>query len=68
MNTVNFNANNAAIFVSKYNKAIKDGKDSFLFREGEYVTRFAYYLIQHLCNEKIISGLFNEAKIFVIIK
>lgn len=31
-----------------HKKAIKDNKDSFIFENNEYVTRFAGYLLEYL--------------------
>lgn len=68
MKTINFDTENAKDFIRTYNKSVKNNKDSFLFQDGEFLTKYAYYLIQHLVNEKIAKGKFNEGKIFMISK
>ena len=33
-----------------YDKAIKDGKEMFVYRGRDYSVRYTYYLLQHLDN------------------
>lgn len=65
MKNISFDRDNGKEFVRLYNKATKTGKESFMFQDGEFLTKYAYYLIQHLVNEKILAGKFNEGKIFM---
>lgn len=65
MKTINFNTENTKEFAQAYNEAVKDGKDSFMFQDGEFLTKYAYYLLQHLFNEKMASGEFNQEKQFL---
>jgi hypothetical protein len=68
MTNINFNRDNVKQFIQLYNRATKDKKDSFMFQDGEFLTKYAYYLIQHLVNEKIAKGKFNEGKVFMSAK
>lgn len=65
MKNISFDRDNVKEFVRLYNKATKNKTDSFMFQDGEFLTKYAYYLIQHLVNEKIVTGKFNEGKIFM---
>lgn len=51
-------------FVSHYNDAVTGGRDSFTFESHEYVTTFAYYLIQYLMMHNVVSGTFDDKGIF----
>lgn len=66
MNTVTFTAKTAKLFVNDYNKAAKNRDYTFVFDGNEYVVNYAYYLIQHLVNEKIINGSFDTDKQFTV--
>lgn len=48
MNTVNFDKQKLAKLKSQYNKAIKDGKESFIFDSNELLVSYAKYLIEYL--------------------
>lgn len=67
MKNINFTTENVKNFTRLYNKANREGKESFKFQDGEFLTKYAYYLIQHLVNEKIIKGKFNDKKHFLIV-
>lgn len=66
MNTVSFNKYNTVDFAKAYNKARSAQEKTFLFEGGEYVIDYAYYLLQHLVNEKLITGTFDDKKIFKV--
>jgi len=66
MKNINFDTNNVKEFTRLYNKANREEKESFIFQDGEFLTKYAYYLIQHLTNEKIVRGKFNNKKHFLI--
>lgn len=66
-NELTFTIDTTKKLVYLYNRAKKAGQSSFVFQGQTLVTDYAYYLIQHLVNnEKIITGKFNEKKIFKI--
>lgn len=65
MAVVEFNSNNVNQFYKAYNKARTGQKEVFTFEGAEYVTNYAYYLLQHLMNEHLISGSFDENKLFI---
>ena len=64
MGQVNFNTENVGGFIAAYNKAVDETAASFNFDGGDYVTKYAYYLIQLLVDKKIVIGIFNDNKKF----
>lgn len=54
MSAVNFNKELFEQFKEKYNEALKEDKKTFVFEGEEYVTTYAYWVIQYL------SGLFES--------
>lgn len=50
MNTINFDVYKLQSLKTQYNKAIKDGKDSFIWNGNELLTSYAKYLIEYLNN------------------
>lgn len=59
---LSFNKHDAKLFVRHYNKAKTDKKESFFFKGDEYVTDFAYYVIQYLEMNQMLSGKFDDNK------
>ncbi len=62
--TIEFTKVSAKLFVKEYNKAQKEKAVSFLFDGGEFITGYAYYMIQYLEMKKIVNGAFDNDKIF----
>ena len=46
--TVSFNEDDLRRFKMAHNKALKDGVTSFFYKDNEYDTGYAKYLIQYL--------------------
>lgn len=66
MKNISFNRESARGFITTYNKAKKDSKESFIYDGNEFVIGYAYYLIQYLVMNHIIEGEFNKDKQFTI--
>lgn len=66
VNMVEFTEVNARSFVAIYNDAITGGRESFTFEGLEYVTAFAYFVIQYLLLHKVVAGTFDDKRIFCI--
>lgn len=64
MNTINFTPEAAKKFADAYNRAVKADAKSFYFDGNEFVRGYAYYVIQYLEMNKIISGKFNQNKTY----
>jgi len=45
---VEFNAENFKAFRKRYNEAIRDSENSFMFEGNEYLTSYAKYVIEYL--------------------
>jgi len=62
---VEFTPKIAKRFADDHNKAVKEGKDSFMFDGNEFVTMYAHYCLEYLAMNKVITGKFNERKLFI---
>ena len=51
MKTISFDQQKLKEFKRLYNKAVKEGKDSFIFIGDEYLTTYAKYVIEYLTNQ-----------------
>jgi len=50
MNTINFDVYKLQSLKTQYNKAIREGKSSFIWDGNELLTSYAKYLIEYLNN------------------
>lgn len=48
MKNITFEKDKFIKLKKRYNKALKDGEESFLFMGDEYLTAYAKYLIEYL--------------------
>lgn len=48
MSHVNFDRVTFDKFKQAYNEAVKEDKKTFFFNNDEYLTKYAYYLIEYL--------------------
>jgi len=62
--TVQFTKQSVKSFIKEYNKARKSSATEFIFEDNEYLTDYAYYLIEYFIIEKSVKGKFNKDKIF----
>lgn len=62
---VEFTPKRAKRFADEHNKAVKAGTESFVFDGNEFVTLYAHYVIEYLAMNQIITGKFNDKKLFV---
>lgn len=51
MNHLQFSADDFAKFIERYNLAVDNNEQSFEFNGYEFVTRYAYYLIQYIIDQ-----------------
>lgn len=63
---VTFTQASAKLFAKAHNKAIKEGLQSFIFNEDEYVTAYAHYVLEYMVMKKVIAGKFDDKKLFII--
>ena len=59
--TISFTEDDLRRLKMAHHKALKDGVTSFLYKENEYDTGYAKYLIQYL--ESRLSGLNHDTSI-----
>jgi hypothetical protein len=64
MKHIQFTQESADRLIKAYNKARKDGLKEFTFDGNEYVTDYAYYMIQYMIMQKAVTGTFDQNKIF----
>lgn len=64
MKHIQFTQESAGRLIKAYNKSRKDGLKDFVFDGNEYVTDYAYYMIQYMVTQKAITGKFDEKKLF----
>jgi hypothetical protein len=63
---ITFTPASAKLFAKIHNKAVREGAQSFIFNEDEYVTAYAHYMLEYMVMNKIIAGKFDDNKVFVI--
>ena len=67
MNQLSFNSESAKKFVAVYNEAVKSKAEIFKYEGHDVVVSYAYYMIQHLCNNYILTGIFREDRTFTFV-
>jgi hypothetical protein len=63
---ITFTPASARLFAKTHNKAVKEGLQSFIFNEDEFVTAYAHYVLEYMVMNKIIAGKFDDKKVFII--
>ena len=63
---VSFSADSAKRFTASYNRAKNRNLEKFFFEGNEYVVSYAYYVIQYLVMNNVLSGEFDNNKIFKV--
>lgn len=61
METVEFNKHTAMQFGRAYNKAVREGQEMFVFKEKPMLTKYGFFLVQHLINVGLIKGELNKS-------
>jgi hypothetical protein len=64
--TVEFSRESAPSFIKAYNKAVNADAKEFKHDDREWVTSYAYYVIQYLEMQKIIIGTFDAKKHYTL--
>ena len=62
---IEFTPKRANRFADEHNKAVKENKESFIFDGNEFVTAYAHYVLEYLTMNKVITGKFDNKKIFI---
>lgn len=63
---INFTEVNSRHFVHAYNNAVKSSRETFTFEGNDFVVTFAYYLIQYLVMHHVVSGAFDNKRLFQV--